>query len=161
MFVTVCFSQSSPEKNVPITFVYIALFTYTYIPFPQITVFDFPKVLETTERRVRDDLLGGGPGTVEELRALHAKLKVGYEADAAKKRSRQPPPSLPKFTMGGSGATGVSLVDRIKIPKVSFPNMMISPAVAPVAPSAPDLLSSPAPPPTEFSIGDEDDDENI
>jgi hypothetical protein len=57
--------------------------------------------LETTEKRVGNDLLGAGPKTVEELREIHAKLKVKYEqaieekerkAMAAPSPSKSPPP---------------------------------------------------------------------
>jgi hypothetical protein len=44
----------------------------------QVTVFDFSTILERTERRVRDDLLGAGPKTVEELRSIAARLRVKY-----------------------------------------------------------------------------------
>lgn len=61
---------------------------------PQVTVFDFPTILETTEKRVGNDLLGAGPKTVEELREIHAKLKLKY-AQALEEKERkagQPPP---------------------------------------------------------------------
>ena len=51
----------------------------------KVTVFDFAEILDTTERRVRDDLLGAGPKTVEELRAVHGRIKVRYERAMAKK----------------------------------------------------------------------------
>uniref|UniRef100_A0A7S1B573 ELMO domain-containing protein n=1 Tax=Corethron hystrix TaxID=216773 RepID=A0A7S1B573_9STRA len=41
----------------------------------KITVFDFPVIIEATERRVRDDLLGAGPKTVNELRHLAHRLR--------------------------------------------------------------------------------------
>ena len=45
----------------------------------KVTVFDFSAILERTERRVQYDLLGAGPKTVDELRAVHAKLKAKYQ----------------------------------------------------------------------------------
>ena len=51
----------------------------------KVTVFDFAEILEITEKRVRDDLLGAGPKTVEELRAVHARIKVRYEKAIARK----------------------------------------------------------------------------
>ena len=44
-----------------------------------VSVFDFSEVLERTERRVRDDLLGAGPSTVEELRSIAATLATKYQ----------------------------------------------------------------------------------
>ena len=43
------------------------------------TVFDFATILERTERRVRDDLLGAGPKSVDELKAIAARLRVKYQ----------------------------------------------------------------------------------
>lgn len=44
----------------------------------EVTVFDFSEILERTERRVRDDLLGAGPRTVEEMRSIAGRLRVKY-----------------------------------------------------------------------------------
>mmetsp|Transcript_14866 Transcript_14866/g.21955 ORF Transcript_14866/g.21955 Transcript_14866/m.21955 type:complete len:326 (+) Transcript_14866:1-978(+) len=43
-----------------------------------VTVFDFPFILERTEKRVRDDLLGSAPKTVEEMKSIAGRLKVKY-----------------------------------------------------------------------------------
>mmetsp|Transcript_17212 Transcript_17212/g.38082 ORF Transcript_17212/g.38082 Transcript_17212/m.38082 type:complete len:746 (-) Transcript_17212:3144-5381(-) len=51
----------------------------------KVTVFDFAEILDRTEKRVRDDLLGAGPKSVPELRAVHAKLRVRYEKAIARK----------------------------------------------------------------------------
>ena len=51
----------------------------------KVTVFDFAEILEITEKRVRDDLLGAGPKTVEELRAVHGRIKARYEKAIARK----------------------------------------------------------------------------
>jgi hypothetical protein len=45
-----------------------------------VTVFDFAHILERTERRVEDDLLGAGPQSVQELRVIHGRLKTKYSA---------------------------------------------------------------------------------
>lgn len=44
-----------------------------------VTVFDFAHILGMTEKRVEHDLLGAGPGTVAELRTIHARLKTRYK----------------------------------------------------------------------------------
>ena len=68
---------------------------------PQVTVFDFPIVLETTEKRVGNDLLGAGPKTVEELREIHARLKVKCQKELELKEKKalvtagSPEPVLP------------------------------------------------------------------
>jgi len=56
-------------------------------PRREVTVFDFPDIMETTEKRVRDDLLGAGPTTVEELRQLCQRLRQRY-ARACEKKER-------------------------------------------------------------------------
>ena len=43
-----------------------------------VTVFDFAEILYKTEKRVNDDLLGAGPRTVEELRAIHTRNCAKY-----------------------------------------------------------------------------------
>jgi len=43
-----------------------------------VTVFDFPQILEKTEKRIKDDLLGSGPRTVEEMRSVRNRLKIKY-----------------------------------------------------------------------------------
>lgn len=59
------------------------------------TVFDFPIILETTEKRVGNDLLGAGPKTVEELRAIHAKLKIKYAMALEEKERKAGQPPIP------------------------------------------------------------------
>ena len=51
----------------------------------QVTVFDFSEILRRTENRVRDDLLGAGPKTVDELRSIAARLRQKYEREILKK----------------------------------------------------------------------------
>lgn len=50
-----------------------------------VSVFDFSEILDRTEKRVRDDLLGAGPKSVVELRSVHARLKVRYEKAMARR----------------------------------------------------------------------------
>ena len=54
----------------------------------QVTVFDFSTILERTEKRVRDDLLGAGPKTVEELRSIAGRLRVKYANQLERKIQR-------------------------------------------------------------------------
>lgn len=51
----------------------------------QVTVFDFSTIIERTERRVRDDLLGAGPKTIDELRSIAARLRVKYQHQLERK----------------------------------------------------------------------------
>jgi len=44
--------------------------------------------LERTEKRVRDDLLGAGPKTVEELRSIAGRLRVKYQHQLERKIQR-------------------------------------------------------------------------
>ena len=70
------------------------------------TVFDFSTILERTERRVRDDLLGAGPKTVDELRAIAARLKIKYQTQVDKRieRARQQQNQLEKGKQDGATA---------------------------------------------------------
>lgn len=54
----------------------------------QVTVFDFPLILERTEQRVEKDLLGCGPKSVEELKAIKSKLKQRYRSQLEQKKQR-------------------------------------------------------------------------
>ena len=44
----------------------------------KVTVFDFAEILARTEKRVHDDLLGSGPKTVDDLRAIHTRNFTKY-----------------------------------------------------------------------------------
>ena len=44
----------------------------------QVTVFDFSEIMERTEKRVRDEVLGPGPQNVDELRAIARRVKSKY-----------------------------------------------------------------------------------
>jgi hypothetical protein len=50
-----------------------------------VTVFDFPELMETLERRVREDLLGSGPRDIVELRQMASKLRYRYQKECEKK----------------------------------------------------------------------------
>jgi hypothetical protein len=50
-----------------------------------VTVFDFPDLMETLERRVRDDLLGSGPRDVADLRQMANKLRYRYQRECEKR----------------------------------------------------------------------------
>jgi hypothetical protein len=43
-----------------------------------VTVFDFSEIMERTEKRVGDEVLGSGPQTVDELRAVARRVKSKY-----------------------------------------------------------------------------------
>jgi hypothetical protein len=43
-----------------------------------VTVFDFSEIMERTEKRVGDEVLGAGPQNVDELRAVALKVKSKY-----------------------------------------------------------------------------------
>ena len=50
-----------------------------------VTVFDFPDIMETLEKRVRDDLLGSGPRDIVELRQIAHRLRVRYQKESERK----------------------------------------------------------------------------
>jgi len=54
----------------------------------KVTVFDFSTILERTEKRVRDDLLGAGPKTVDELRSIEGRLRLKYKTSLERKIQR-------------------------------------------------------------------------
>merc|ERR1712037_750 len=54
--------------------------------YKDVSVFDFSEILSRTEKRVHDDLLGSGPKTVSEMRAIHRRLSMKYERDMEKMR---------------------------------------------------------------------------
>ena len=51
-------------------------------------MFDFSTILERTERRLRDDLLGAGPKTVDELRSIEGRLRIKYKNQLERKIQR-------------------------------------------------------------------------
>lgn len=54
----------------------------------QVTVFDFATILERTELRVRDDLLGAGPKSVDELRSIAGRLRIRYKTQLDRRIQR-------------------------------------------------------------------------
>jgi len=53
-----------------------------------VTVFDFAEILSRTEKRVNDDLLGSGPRSVDELRAIHSRNYTKYMRAIEKKEQQ-------------------------------------------------------------------------
>ncbi len=75
----------------------------------KVTVFDFAEILSRTEKRVNDDLLGGGPRTVDELRAIHTRNSTKYMRAIEKKENqarRALNRSQSEVSVGGSGGNG-------------------------------------------------------
>lgn len=54
----------------------------------KVTVFDFSEIISRTEKRVGNDLLGGGPKNVDDLRRIHCRLCTRY-MKAIDRRERQ------------------------------------------------------------------------
>ena len=52
------------------------------------SVFDFALITERTEARVRDDLLGAGPKTVDELKAIAVRLRQKYQTQLDRRIQR-------------------------------------------------------------------------
>jgi hypothetical protein len=80
-----------------------------------VTVFDFPIILETTERRVGEDLLGAGPKTVEELRSMAANLRIKYQGQLEEKEKRATQQnSPPTNVLQGAGNVAQGVFDKFK-----------------------------------------------
>jgi len=54
----------------------------------KVTVFDFAEILSKTEKRVNDDLLGSGPRSVDDLRAIHTRNCTKYMRSIEKKEQQ-------------------------------------------------------------------------
>eukprot|EP01083_Nonionella_stella_P052560 139421_1 len=54
----------------------------------KVTVFDFAEILSRTEKRVNDDLLGSGPRSVDDLRAIHTRNCTKYMRSIEKKEQQ-------------------------------------------------------------------------
>ena len=54
----------------------------------KVTVFDFAQVLDITQKRVKDDLLGSGPRNVVELRQISVKVKEKYKQKCIQKSEK-------------------------------------------------------------------------
>ena len=75
----------------------------------QVSVFDFALITERTETRVRDDLLGAGPKTVDELHAIAARLRVKYKVQLDRRIERA---KQQEEHAGGAG-TGPQIKDVV------------------------------------------------
>jgi len=165
----------------------------------KVTVFDFSTILERTERRVRDDLLGAGPKTVEELRSIAGRLRIKYQNQIDRKIERalqqeqqqmngKPAgPAQPmKDVMDKATNMAGGLFAKIKTPVFSNFNKPAQPQPSTSVPAATEppatIVDLPPPAPksnnsstdgdwagtdiapatdaiSNFSIGDEDDDD--
>ncbi|KAL3927996.1 MAG: hypothetical protein SGARI_005165, partial [Bacillariaceae sp.] len=147
----------------------------------KVTVFDFSTILERTEKRVRDDLLGAGPKTVDELRSVAGRLRVKYQNQLERKiqKAKQqeereknggeeappimaPPPQLKESWNKASSIAG-GFFNKVKSAKLptSFTGSQTSQAAAPGTSATivdlPPLSDAPAPvkaPSTAGSDGD-------
>ena len=137
----------------------------------QVTVFDFPIILETTETRVRDDLLGAGPKTVEELRAIAAKLRVKYQRQLEQKEARAaqqkdafkspPPPTSRPNVLENANTVAQDVFSKFKAASPSFimrkPSATEEPAAASTKAEAPpagaDLMTANSPDATAEEAG--------
>lgn len=98
--------------------------------FRAVTVFDFTEIMERTERRVKDDLLGVGPTTVDELRSIDRRLRLKYQQqlEAKEKRGAAGGSGAPDVSaMAGSAVAGASsmaagMFEKIKTTKIAAPN---------------------------------------
>mmetsp|Transcript_1498 Transcript_1498/g.4131 ORF Transcript_1498/g.4131 Transcript_1498/m.4131 type:complete len:167 (-) Transcript_1498:87-587(-) len=138
-------------------------------------------ILERTERRVRDDLLGAGPKTVAELRSIAGRLKVKYQhqlerriqkAEQQNQRKLESdaagvaPPSQNKMTgvMAQAGSMAGGFFSKIRgtpafslSQKKSPPQQPVTPEPAPTIvalPPAPAPVEEPAP--AEADVGASD-----
>lgn len=132
-----------------------------------VTVFDFSEIMERTERRVRDDLLGAGPKTVEELRSIAGRLKVRYEEQLVAKEingGSQNPLEMSKDVAGkavasagsavaGAGSMAAGVFEKMKISKITppaFSNPLARKKEAPAAVPVPAPTIVDLPPPTDL-----------
>ena len=76
---------------------------FSFFETHQVTVFDFSTILERTEKRVRDDLLGAGPKTVDELRSIAGRLRIKYQNQLERKIQR----AKEHNEVGGDSNSGV------------------------------------------------------
>lgn len=53
--------------------------------FQDVTVFDFSTIMGRTEKKVRDELLGAGPRTVDELRSISERIRHKFVLDMERK----------------------------------------------------------------------------
>lgn len=96
-------------------------FSLSFNTISQVTVFDFPIILEVTEKRVGNDLLGAGPKTVEELREIHAKLVVKYQKALEEKERK---------ALGGNTGTAEKSPPPAPATSTTTPNVLESAGTA-------------------------------
>jgi hypothetical protein len=77
-----------------------------------VSVFDFTEVLERTERRVRDDLLGAGPSTVDELRSIAGRLGLKYQQQLEQKERRGGAAAVPQYVSVTQSQVHPTLLDQ-------------------------------------------------
>eukprot|EP00547_Thalassionema_nitzschioides_P015310 CAMPEP_0194232612 /NCGR_PEP_ID=MMETSP0158-20130606/919_1 /TAXON_ID=33649 /ORGANISM="Thalassionema nitzschioides, Strain L26-B" /LENGTH=472 /DNA_ID=CAMNT_0038965401 /DNA_START=461 /DNA_END=1876 /DNA_ORIENTATION=+ len=142
----------------------------------EVTVFDFAEVLERTERRVRVDLLGAGPKTVEELQSVAGRLQLKYKQQLEAKERRQLTATggrnksdLGKVTVDKAVATAESTVsgatniaagffEKIKSTRISTPTFAIGPnKQAEENETKPTIVDIPPPVETNINSTVEDD----
>jgi hypothetical protein len=75
-----------------------------------VTVFDFSTILERTERRVKDDLLGAGAKTVDELKSIAGRLRVKYQNQLDRRIQRAEQQQEQGDSGGGGGGGGIGIV---------------------------------------------------
>ena len=112
-----CLDETTDQKN-----------TMQHNRTGDVTVFDFSEILKRTEKRVNDDLLGSGPRTVDELRAIHNKNLARYlrameqrekafekkllQKQQKEQQQTQSPPVKPT-TVSSEGAFGKSMSESV------------------------------------------------
>lgn len=72
-------------------------------------MFDFALITERTETRVRDDLLGAGPKTVDEVHAIAGRLRVKYKVQLDRRIER----AKQQEEHGAGAGTGPQIKDVV------------------------------------------------
>lgn len=120
----------------------------------QVTVFDFSEIMERTEKRVGDEVLGSGPQTVEELRAIARRVKSKYLLRIQSKEKHMMKRSSPQkqlssilnkestknvtnAVIGGVGGLATMWKSNSTVSDSSGPNNNASTAATPVDESPP------------------------
>jgi len=99
--------------------------------FRAVTVFDFSDIMERTEKRIRDDLLGVGPTTVDELRSIDRRLRLKYRQQLEAKERRGAAGggvgapdvgAMAGVAVAGASSMAVGMFEKIKTSKIITPN---------------------------------------
>jgi hypothetical protein len=132
----------------------------------QVTVFDFSTILERTERRVRDDLLGGGPRTVVELRSIAGRLRLKYQTQLERRIQRHqqqqaraaggaPPQNKVNEVFSQGFSQAGSFFAKMKAPTFAIPGIQrkeqAPPAAAPEPEPEPTIVAIPGMLDTNFA----------